>query len=272
MSTSTATNNRLVKIETYSSDSRVAILRMAAPPVNVLSTDMILAILDAIRSIENNPQYKVLVLTSGLLGVFTAGLDIREMYNTTREKHRHFWTSLQQLFSALYISPLITIALINGECPAAGCLLATACDHRLMQSAYRIGLNETRLGISAPWWFIVPFKNLIGHRQTEKHLQLGTLLRAEDALSLGLVDSVADTQEQLFEQVDQIVHEWVKVPAQARAQTKLALRQDLVQKLQKEAEQDWEQTWAFVSSDAVQSMLRHYLSSLAKSRGQRSKL
>lgn len=208
--------------------------------------------------------------------MFCAGLDIREMYKTTRERHHRFWTSLQRLFMNLYMSRLVTIALINGECPAAGCLLSTACDHRLMISAHRIGLNETRLGIVAPWWFTVPYRNLVGHRQAERHLQLGSMLRAKDALALGLVDTVEDTLGQLQEHVDRIVKEWIQVPSEARKHTKHMLRQELVERLRNESEQDWQRTWALVSSDAVQKMLGQYMASLARNKQQtgqeRSKL
>jgi hypothetical protein len=38
--------------------------------------------------------------------------------------------------------------------PAGGCLLAMSCDYRVMvKNKFTIGLNETKLGIVAPFWF-----------------------------------------------------------------------------------------------------------------------
>ena len=38
--------------------------------------------------------------------------------------------------------------------PAGGCLLSMCCDYRVMVGPkYTIGLNETQLGIVAPFWF-----------------------------------------------------------------------------------------------------------------------
>lgn len=53
------TNNKFVEIVTHERDNRVAILRMINGPVNTLSTDMILSLIDSLQSIERNPQYKV---------------------------------------------------------------------------------------------------------------------------------------------------------------------------------------------------------------------
>jgi hypothetical protein len=40
--------------------------------------------------------------------------------------------------------------------PAGGCLLAMSCDYRVMvRNKFTIGLNETKLGIVAPYWFKV---------------------------------------------------------------------------------------------------------------------
>ena len=75
--------------------------------------------------------------------------------------------------------------------PAGGCLLSLCCDYRVMQGPkFTIGLNETLLGIVAPFWFKDTMLNTVGQRHTELALQLGTLFTADQALSIGLVDKV----------------------------------------------------------------------------------
>ena len=53
-----------------------------------------------------------------------------------------------------------------------------------------IGLNETKLGIVAPFWFAETLVNTIGFRWSERHLQLGELVTPQQALKIGLVDEV----------------------------------------------------------------------------------
>lgn len=42
----------------------------------------------------------------------------------------------------------------QGSSPAGGCLMSLTCDYRIMADnpRYSIGLNETQLGIVAPFW------------------------------------------------------------------------------------------------------------------------
>ena len=56
----------------------------------------------------------------------------------------------------LYSYKLPAAAAITGHSPAGGCLLSLCCDYRVMQGPkFTIGLNETLLGIVAPFWFKV---------------------------------------------------------------------------------------------------------------------
>jgi 3,2-trans-enoyl-CoA isomerase len=53
-----------------------------------------------------------------------------------------------------------------------------SCDYRIMSSGpYRIGLNETQLGIAAPLWFAETMAAIVGQRQTEKLLQVSVACR-----------------------------------------------------------------------------------------------
>ena len=70
--------------------------------------------------------------------------------------------------------------------PAGGCLLAMTCDYRAMLGPkFTIGLNETQLGIVAPYWFKDTMVNTIGTRQTELALMMGTLFTSEQAFYRG---------------------------------------------------------------------------------------
>ena len=65
------------------------------------------------------------------------------------------------------------------------------CDYRVMADGkFTIGLNETQLGLAAPYWFVNTFKNTVGHRVAERALGLGTLFTPLDAKAVHLVDEV----------------------------------------------------------------------------------
>ena len=52
-------------------------------------------------------------VTQALPGIFSAGLDIKEMYKSPEERLRKFWSSLQTLWLQLYGSKMASVALIN---------------------------------------------------------------------------------------------------------------------------------------------------------------
>ncbi|CAG02071.1 unnamed protein product, partial [Tetraodon nigroviridis] len=125
-----------------------------------------------------------IILTSGQPKVFSAGLDIMEMYGKSPEHCGEFWRAVQEIWLKLYGSNMVVIAAINGSSPAGGCLLSLTCDYRIMADnpRYSIGLNETQLGIVAPFWFRDTMMNTVGHRSTEIALQLGQLYSPAEAL------------------------------------------------------------------------------------------
>lgn len=70
-------------------------------------------------------------------------------------------------------------------------------------------------GIVAPFWFMDVMINTVGHRETEKALQLGKLYNPQQALSIGLVDSVV-SQDSLQSVVEEEMREWLKIPGNIR--------------------------------------------------------
>jgi len=193
---------------------------------------------------------------------FSGGLDITELYQPKIDRMKEFWRELQNLWMRLYVTPLATVAAINGHSPAGGCLLTMSCDYRAMTKGFTIGLNETQLGISAPFWFADTMKNVIGHRLTEKSLQLGTMYSSEDALKIGLVDEVWDTNEITLEHSIKQLTAFTSVNAFARHQSKIALRQSFVDKLKKNQDQDIESFVNAIVNEKIQKGLGLYLQSL----------
>lgn len=53
--------------------------------------------------------------------------------------------------------------------------------------------------------------NTIGHRHTERSLQLGELYSPQQALSIGLVDKIVP-QESVLKSVEEEMARWLKIP------------------------------------------------------------
>ena len=66
-------------------------------------------------------------------------------------------------------------------------------------------------GIVAPFWFQETMSNTVGHRETERALQLGKLYSGEEALKIGLVDELVPAG-QVMETTRTQLNTWLKIP------------------------------------------------------------
>ncbi|XP_077980037.1 enoyl-CoA delta isomerase 1, mitochondrial-like [Glandiceps talaboti] len=257
-----ADSNEFVIVEKDPKNDAVAILKLNRKPVNGLNLKLLTDLNIALEKLEETSRG--VILTSAVANIFSAGLDITEMYQKKPEETDEFWGALQDAWLRLYGSPLITMAAINGHSPAGGCLLAMSCDYRCMaKGKYTIGLNETKLGIVAPFWFIDSMKNTIGHRETEKALQLGTLYTADEALKIGLVDDVCEPND-VLNHTKAEMSKWLKIPDHARILTKQAMRKETINKLTSKKKEDIYFFTSFILKESIQRSLGMYLESLKK--------
>ncbi|NXP50748.1 ECI1 isomerase, partial [Heliornis fulica] len=259
-----AFSNNKILVELDES-SGVAMMKFKSPPVNSLSLDFLTELSISLEKLENNRACRGVIFTSAVPKIFSAGLDITEMCGKSKEHYAEFWRALQEMWLRLYGSNMVTVAAINGSSPAGGCLLALSCDYRIMveNPKFSIGLNETQLGIVAPFWFKDAFVNVVGHRVAERSLQLGSLLTAPEALRFGLVDELV-AEEKLQEKAAAIMAQWLALPDHARQLTKAMMRKVVLDRLVAHREEDIENFVSFISKESIQKSLRMYMEMLRK--------
>ncbi|GIY02792.1 enoyl-CoA delta isomerase 1, mitochondrial [Caerostris extrusa] len=235
---------------------------MQRPPVNSLNLELLEQITAAIKDLEKK-KFRGMILSSNSPTVFSAGLDITEMYKPKEERLRKFWVALQTMWKTLYLTPMVTIAAINGHAPAGGCLVSLSCDHSIMvKSRASIGLNETMLGIVAPKWFRAVYINSLGFRKAEHALKLGKMFTPEEAQKLGLVNELVDSPSDVLSKAQEELDRFMKIPAAALQMTKLSLRKPHVDELISYEKQELEEIVYFVSQEETQKLLGKYFESL----------
>lgn len=234
-----------------------ATVTLNRPPVNSLNLELLTAISAALDDLLNNKS-RGMILTSSSKSVFSAGLDIMEMYKPKQERMKEFWTTLQDVWFKLYGSPFPTVAAINGHSPAGGCLLAMCCEYRIMLPNFSIGLNETQLGIVAPTWFQATMRNTLSRRDAELALTLGTLFNTEEALKVGMIDEIAANKEEAIAKATGFLDRFKKISPQARSMTKQALRSKDIMELEDNRSQDVDLFCFAVSQPKVQKGLEIY--------------
>jgi 3,2-trans-enoyl-CoA isomerase len=234
-------------------------------PVNSINLDFAAAFTKAHAEVVARKEIQSLILTSSCNSIFSAGLDIKEMHNPEPVRLREFWTAFQGLYLELYGSRLATIAAIEGHSPAGGCLIAMCCDYRIMSNTekFKIGLNETKLGIAAPFWMGELLVQTVGVREAELALGLGKLYSPSEALKVGLVDEIQNPED-VKAKAQEWAAVWAGIPEMARNKSKDITRRAKINELTDRREEDLEWFADMVMQEGVQQNLTAYLESLKK--------
>eukprot|EP01060_Flectonema_neradi_P020432 TRINITY_DN2796_c5_g1_i1.p1 TRINITY_DN2796_c5_g1~~TRINITY_DN2796_c5_g1_i1.p1 ORF type:complete len:255 (+),score=39.13 TRINITY_DN2796_c5_g1_i1:49-813(+) len=230
--------------------------------VNVLARSLAQDITEKVQKAQTDGTTGI-ILTSNTK-VFSAGLDLMEMYDAKEENLREYWKIIQDLWLSIYLSEVPIIAAINGASPAGGCMMACACDYRIIVDSPKavIGLNESLIGLVAPFWLARNFIDTLNSKRLgEYHLQKGTLLPPQGALSLGLVDEVCSADD-LLKAAHSELESFLKIPKPGRAAAKLLCRTPLANELINNREADTDQFIKCVTDPTVQSFLASYVKSM----------
>lgn len=204
-------------------------LRLARAPVNALSAqfcDAIDAALgEAIDVGESGGPVRAVVL-SGQPGMFSAGLDVREVM-ASEDSLRALMTAFWRLQRRIALSPLPVVAALTGHAPAGGTVLAVLCDHRVMaEGKFRMGLNEVQVGLFPGEIIYRCLERLVGSGRAASLLPRGAMLAPAEALAAGLVDEVVDPARVTARAVE-LAAECAALPPKAYRQTRAMVRADL---------------------------------------------
>jgi len=244
-------------------DKGYYIMNLNRKPVNSLNYELLSEMNIAVKELEQDKKCRGLIISSKF-PVFSAGLDLFEMYDPKLERMEMFWKELQDMKINYFGSSLLMMAAINGACPAGGCAIAFSCDYRIIADGkHTMGLNETKIGLAAPYWLAESMKLLTGHREAEQLLALSILMKPQEALEKGCVDEVV-APDQLLDRTKEVMEEWLEIPDIGRIQTKKQLRKYFLEELHERRDEDLESFVKGVTNPALQKMLGFYIQSLKK--------
>jgi enoyl-CoA hydratase/carnithine racemase len=237
-------------------------LRLARPPVNALDPDLCRALRAAVTAVANDGGARGIVLSGGP-GVFSAGLDVPHLLGLDTDGVRSAWQDFIEAARALAQSPVPVVAALDGHAPAGGCVLALCCDYRIMAAGeYRIGLNETQVGLVAPEGIQRLMRRVVGAHRAERLLVAGAMVDAQQALAIGLVDELAP-----IEDVRARAHAWLRtllaLPRKPMLATRAIARAELVDALRPEL-LELDRFIAAWNDPDTQSALRALLARLGK--------
>lgn len=162
-----------------------AVLTLASDKVNALDSEVLGEIASSVELCEEDADIRSLVVT-GEGPVFSAGLNVSEVLDNEKSQTGVLLDALNVALIRLFRFPKPSVAAINGSAIAGGCILACACDRRLISDEARIGVTELRVGVSFPTVAVELLKHVCGDRAEPLMLD-AALLDAGEARRLGLV-------------------------------------------------------------------------------------
>ena len=172
----------------------VIVLTISSPSTLNALNSTILGELDAFVDALDPAQTRVLVIT-GEGKAFVAGADISEMVHLSEAEGLAFGRRGAAVFKKIEDLPFPVIAAVNGFALGGGCELAMACDIRIASKKARFGQPEVGLGIIPGFSGTYRLPKLVGQGIAKELIYTGKMIDADEALRIGLVNSVVAPEE-----------------------------------------------------------------------------
>jgi enoyl-CoA hydratase len=159
--------------------------------LNALSFDLVKELAEAMESLDQDENIRVIVLTGGEK-VFAAGADIKEMAGATpfddRVRGRMAFRDRINKIS----KPVI--AAVSGYALGGGCELAMSCDIIIASETARFGQPEVNLGVIPGSGGTQRLTRTVGKYRAMEMVLIGAPISAAEAQKCGLVNKVVPVE------------------------------------------------------------------------------
>jgi len=167
-------------------------LRLEHGKANALDLELTTALAAAADRLERDDRVHGAVL-SGSGHIFCAGVDLYRLLEGGPAYARDYVPCLANAFHRLFACTKPVVAAVNGHAIAGGCVLAAACDYRLMAAGdARIGVPELRVGVPFPLVAIEILRFATSPAHLQELVYRGTTYTTAQAYERGLVDEVVE--------------------------------------------------------------------------------
>jgi enoyl-CoA hydratase len=197
----------------------VQVLTFSSGPVNALDVEFANELTEAVHELQRSGAGPLVVTGAGR--TFSAGVDLKRVVEGGADYTDRLIPALSDLFVAMFCYPGPTVAAVNGAAIAGGCVMACACDRRLMSPSVQIGASEVRVGVPFPVAALEVMRYACGDRAEEAVLG-GGIYRDADAVAMRLADRIV--ADNLIEAAVAEASDLADIAADAYRHTKSQLR------------------------------------------------
>ena len=164
---------------------------------NAISLQTLSELQTAVGLAAADEAVRVVAITGAGGRSFASGSDLNEVMH--RDLKKAMEPIVQGLAQQLEELPKSTIAAIDGICMGGGLEIALGCDMRICAKGSRFGTPEGKLGIIPGGGATVRLPRIVGRGWAMEMMLMGEPISAEQALQIGLVTCVTETDNLMTE-------------------------------------------------------------------------
>ena len=164
---------------------------------NAISLQTLSELQTAVGLAAADEAVRVVAITGAGGRSFASGSDLNEVMH--RDLKKALEPIVQGLAQQLEELPKSTIAAIDGICMGGGLEIALGCDMRICTKGSRFGTPEGKLGIIPGGGATVRLPRIVGRGWAMEMMLMGEPISAEQALQIGLVTCVTETDNLMIE-------------------------------------------------------------------------
>ena len=181
-------------------EGNIAILTINRPKaLNALNSETLNDISSAVEEIKNDKEIYAVILRGAGEKSFVAGADIAEMKDLNEEEGKNFGILGNRVFRDLENLDKPVIAAISGFALGGGCELAMSCDIRIASEKAKFAQPEVGLGITPGFGGTQRLPRIVGAGIAKELIYTGRIIKADEALRIGLVNKVVALEELMDE-------------------------------------------------------------------------
>ena len=163
--------------------------------LNALNTRVFTELRAVFEDVYENNAIKSVIITGMGEKAFAAGADIKEFSEYDVEQGKHLAANGHDVFFMIERCPKPVVAAVNGFALGGGCELAMSCHMRVASENARFGQPEVNLGLTPGYAGTQRLVQLIGKGKALELLMTADMIKADQALSLGLANHVVPQSE-----------------------------------------------------------------------------
>ncbi len=161
--------------------------------MNTFNTRMAQELNQALLDLDADPAVRVIRL-KGEGKAFCAGIDVNELAGKTPLEYQAWIETMEHPLLTISRLNKPVIAQVHGVAVANGMGLAAAADLVMAADTVRMGLTAINVGLNCVGP-IIPVSRCVGRKKALELLLYGNLIKAQEALDLGLVNKLVPGED-----------------------------------------------------------------------------